>query len=192
MLTMTPDELLPGICTGWQERAAEILSARPAWSALELIEAGRAAGAEPGDILHVIFREDLMDARTLRLLACDFAEHALCREREAGREPDARSWKAVEVARRYARGEATEEELGEAWTAAWAARDAARAATWATYWATAEAAAWAAQAAATMSRAAAQAAAACTAEAEREWQLEHVEAVLRGHDTKGDANDADT
>ena len=44
-------------------------------------------------------------------LACDCAERALQRERYAGREPDPRSWAAVEVARRYARGEATRDEL---------------------------------------------------------------------------------
>ena len=57
--------------------------------------------------------------RVLREFACDCAERALLREREAGREPDPRSWAAVEAARRFARGEATAEELD-------AARDAAR------------------------------------------------------------------
>jgi hypothetical protein len=46
---------------------------------------------------------------------------------------------ALDVAERFAKGEATEAELAAAWAAAWAARDAARAAAW-----VAGAAAWAA------------------------------------------------
>ena len=41
---------------------------------------------------------------------------------------DARSIAAIDVAERYANGEATGKELAAAWDAAWAARDAARAA----------------------------------------------------------------
>ena len=61
----------------------------------------------------------------LRLFAADCAERALLRERTAGREPDSRSWAAVEVARRYARGEATRDDLAAAWAAG---MDAAKAA----------------------------------------------------------------
>ncbi len=81
--------------------------------------------------------EWLVDGTSLlRLWACDCAERALTREREAGREPDARSWRAIEVARGFAAGTATREELAaasdaasDAASAAWdAARDAASAA----------------------------------------------------------------
>jgi hypothetical protein len=78
-------------------------------------------------------------------LAVTWGERALQRERAAGREPDPRSWAAVEVARRYARGEASVEEFRAAHAAAHAA---ARAAAWAATWAAARAAAWAADAAA--------------------------------------------
>ena len=84
---------------------------------------------------------DKLTPQNQRLFACDCAERALLREREAGREPDDRSWNAVRVAREYAMGRATDEELGEAeseaidaasrttelssniaaWAAAWAA-----------------------------------------------------------------------
>jgi hypothetical protein len=57
----------------------------------------------------------------LHAFACDVAEEALNRERLAGREPDARSWKAIAVKRAWLKGEATAEKLA-------AARDAARAA----------------------------------------------------------------
>ena len=117
---------------------------------------------------------------TLRIFACDCTERSLLREREAGREPDPRSWKAIEVARRFAVGEATSEELEEAsaaaWTATWAATWAARAASWA-----AEAAAWAASWAA--EAAAARAAARDAArDAEVEWQKDHLMTLLKERD----------
>ena len=58
--------------------------------------------------------------------ACDVAETALLNEREAGREPDPRSWAGVAVARRFLRGEASEAER-------FAASHAANAATLAAY-----------------------------------------------------------
>jgi len=86
------------------------------------------------------------DDSRYRLMACDFAESVLHLV-PAGED---RARQAVEVARRYARGEATQEELA-------AAASAASAAAWAstTAWATAAGAASAAAAAA--SAAAAQA-----------------------------------
>ena len=66
--------------------------------------------------------------RVLREFACDCAERALLRERQAGREPDRRCWAAVEMVRRYAHDEATAEEAGEAARAAKAAARAAKAA----------------------------------------------------------------
>ena len=76
------------------------------------------------DRLWVVLHEDVIPARDLRLLACRWARGALDAERAAGREPDPRSWAAVETAERYAVGEATVEQLA-------AARAAARAAAWA-------------------------------------------------------------
>ena len=72
------------------------------------------------------------DAETFsRLLACDYAEHVL-HIFEAKYPDDDKPRKAIEVSRRYARGEATDAELSAAWNAAgadaWiAARAAARA-----------------------------------------------------------------
>ena len=94
----------------------------------------------------------LMDKRQQRLFSCDCAERALNRERARGREPGERSWNALVVARRFANGEATREELAAARDAAWdAARDAARAATWDAAWA-----------------------------AETDWQIAHAIEVLGG------------
>ena len=57
----------------------------------------------------------------LREFAAGVAEIALLRERGAGREPDPRSWAAIEVTRRFLRGETSEAERVAAWTAAHAA-----------------------------------------------------------------------
>ena len=63
---------------------------------------------------------------TLREFACWCARNALNTERKAGREPDPRSWAAVDVAERYARGEASKAERTASYRAAFgAASDAA-------------------------------------------------------------------
>ena len=92
------------------------------------------------------------DDRTLRLFACWCVKQEPCWSLLS----DERSRTAVEVAERYARGEATDEELAAACEAAWAAEDAAEAAAWAAWYAARDAAraaraaardaAWAAQA----------------------------------------------
>ncbi len=88
--------------------------------------------------------------REIRLFACECAESVLHIFEEKYPD-DKRPRNAIEVARRYANSEASEEELAAAWDAAWAAAraagDAADAATWAA-WDAAWAAAWAAGAAA--------------------------------------------
>ena len=106
-----------------------------------------------------------LDESKLRLFACDCAEQALpLYERDYP--DDKRPRQAIAVARRFANGEATREELAAAWdaakaaawAAAWAAGDAAKAAAWAAgdaakaaaraaAWDAAMAAAWAYQAA---------------------------------------------
>ena len=67
--------------------------------------------------------------RTARLFAADCADHALSRERAAGREPDDRSWAAIQAARDYAEGRITEAAVaatrGAAGAAAWVAAGAA-------------------------------------------------------------------
>lgn len=65
----------------------------------------------------------LLDNMTLRLFVCTCAENALNIERASGHETDKRSWEAIEVARRYVLGEATNEELAKAYDAASAVYD---------------------------------------------------------------------
>lgn len=109
---------------------------------------------------HMLLGSGVLPDSALRLFAARVARRALERERAAGREPDQRSWTAVETAERYARGEATGGELAAVLApATWAAlAPAAEAASWAAAteaapeaatWAAAEAAAWAAAWAAT-------------------------------------------
>ena len=90
-----------------------------------------------GDKVCAISRKVLWMAdatHTLHEFACRCAEQALLQEREAGREPDARSWAAVKAKRQWLQGEISDEELDAAWAAA---LDAARAAAWAAAWAAA-------------------------------------------------------
>ena len=92
------------------------------------------------------------DDRIFRLFACWCAlEMPLADGRKTGDLlTDPRSREAVEVARRFANGEATREELAAAWAAAWSAAwsEAAWSAEWAAAWAAAESAAWSAESAA--------------------------------------------
>ena len=96
------------------------------------------------DRLWVLLREEVIPARELRLLACGWAE-AMCRKSGWN---DERSLNAIAVGRRYAHGEATDDELAaaarsaaesaEAWSAWAAAWEAARSAAWSAAWLTAE------------------------------------------------------
>lgn len=96
------------------DRVRELLSSHERWTALELLDLPIPAH----DRLWAVLHPSLIDDRTLRLLACRFAEDALMAERAAGREPDSRLWDAVVVSRRFANGLATAEELRAAEEAA--------------------------------------------------------------------------
>ena len=121
--------------------------------------------------------------KTARLFACDCAERAL-KHYERKYPNDDRPRKAIEIARRFARGEATKKELlAAAYDAAYAnaaAYDAAYDAAYANAAARAAAAAYAAYAASAASAAAYAASAAAYAtrtaasDAERKWQTEHL------------------
>ena len=131
-------------CTEWADgdrievafRANKLRSAAP-------LQIAPCKDISAEDRLWLLLREEIIPARELRLLACKWAERALRADRKAGREPDERSWNAVSVARRFANGKATSEELEAAreaaWLAAWwaaweAAREAAREAAWKAAW----------------------------------------------------------
>lgn len=123
------------------------------------------------DRLWTVLHAGVLPDKTLRLFACDCAERALTREHDAGREPDPRSWAAVEVARKYAVGQATTEDLAAAHAAAYyAARAANDAANYAAY-------------AANAANDAARAAYAANA-AELRWQVDHLIDMIQKETTK--------
>jgi len=93
--------------------------------------------------------------RELRLFACECAERALSRIEN----PDPRSVEAIRVARLYANGEATKDELAAAYAAA--------------------AAAYAVAYAAAADAAAAAAAYTAVADAERKWQIERLKEIAK-------------
>lgn len=104
-------------------------------------------------LIHILTEPEQHEA------ACRFAEVALWNERRAGREPDPRSWAAIDAKRAWLQGKISDADLYTALCAAHnAAEDAAASA--------AEAAARAAAAAAAEARAAATAAAEAEAEAD--------------------------
>jgi len=78
------------------------------------------------DVLWLAMHEPLITQAQARIFAADFAEHALLRERAAGREPHADSWAAVSAARQHARGEISDEQLSAAHSAADSAAYSAR------------------------------------------------------------------
>lgn len=96
----------------------------------------------------------MMPENDRRLAACRFVRHTPIGDGRTVWDllTDERSKRAVEVAERFANGEATEQELDAAWDAAWdaasascaadAAWAAARAAAWAAAWDVARIAAW--------------------------------------------------
>ncbi len=92
----------------------------------------------PEDRLWALLRPEVIDKKTLHLLACDFAEDVLhIFEKEYPR--DDRPRKAIKAKREWIEGEISDSELKSAQDAAWnaarsaagaAARSAARAAAW--------------------------------------------------------------
>jgi len=146
---LTVEKLLSWSPRYARERIEKLFAGREALTPREVAE----SADTPDDALWVLLREEYLPERELRLLAADFAEIALLAERAAGREPHPDSWACLEVARRYARGEATGAERSAAWSAArsaaWsaagsAARSAARSAAWSAAESAAESAAWSA------------------------------------------------
>lgn len=188
MTTITLKSLIERRACYSRERL-EALFDRP-YTPLEVLtnQHGPWADVPDDDRLLAVLHKGVIDDRTLRLFACDCAERALERERKAGRKPHADSWKAIEVARRFADGKATNEELKAARSAAAAASNASNAAAAYAYAAAAYAAAYAYAAsnasAAYASNAAASAAYAANAAAayaaERRWQVERLVQMLKG------------
>ena len=124
------------------------------------------------DKLWVVCREDVIDARTLRLFA------VWCARQVQHLMTDARSIAALDVAERYADGLATVEELAAARDAAEDASATARAAAWAAAWAAARAARAAARNASAAARATAWDASAAARDAAQKKQIEKLKEMI--------------
>ena len=136
------------------ERVTKLFGKRKTVSALNILD----MDIPPEDRLWAVLHEELIPAPTLHELACRFAESALRAERKAGRDPDPRSWAAIEAKRAWLRGEITGKQLSAAESAAesaaWlAARLASESAAESAAWLAAESAAWSATWSATWSAA---------------------------------------
>jgi hypothetical protein len=120
-------------------------------------------------------------SRNARLFACDCVERALLYGQEAGLKPSKHTWQMIKMARQFAVGLATEEDLIAAWTAAWTAvksawsvRDPSRNIIWNTAWPVRDTV-WAAGAAARDAVWAAQDTAGVVAKAaEQRWQAKRL------------------
>ena len=121
-------------CYG-EDATIRIMEGLPA--EMTAIDVLRHESATPADRLWCVLRPEVLSDQTLRLFAAWCARTALDAERTAGREPDPRSWAAVDVAERHAVGHATEDEMCSAHDAAFdAGCDSAYAAAYAAAYAT--------------------------------------------------------
>jgi hypothetical protein len=154
MKTVTIEQVM-----GWdpceeytREKVEELFAGREVLTARDIVDLDISNEDKMWALLHNEFLSD----RQMHLFACEVAEKALVTEREAGREPDPRSWAAIEAKRAWVYGKITNGELAAAREAAWAAaraawavareaaREVARAAAWAAAREAARTAAWAA------------------------------------------------
>ena len=172
-----------------EEKVRKLCGTKPALSALEILS----LNIPDKDKLWAVLRNEFFTDKQLRHLACDFAGRVLPIW-YAKYPDDHRPRICIETARRYADGQATNEDRAAAWEAAGeaaraaageaaraTARAAARAAAWEAAWEAARAAAWeaAGEAAGEAAWEAARATARAAAwEAAGEWQVERVRAAL--------------
>jgi len=118
MRTATVDDLLSwGPCYSDRE-VRELAGEVTTFTALDVL---RRDDIPPDDRLWVVLRTQLIDDVTMRLFACDCAEHVLPIWEKAHPQDD-RPKRAIEIARKYAHGEASKAEMiaagNEAWDAA--------------------------------------------------------------------------
>jgi len=184
------DELAAGLALAERARRGEMTPERLVAAARLGHRAARAYTGETVEVVNLDAGIALLGDRERRLFACDCAERVIPIW-EVAYPDDPRPRAAIAVARRYANGQATDDELADAASAAWAAAGDAWAA-WAAEPAAApaaEAAAWAAvdaawdaavDAAWDAAWAADVAAEAAARASERAWQRARLAAYLLG------------
>ena len=119
MLSVTVDQVLDwSPCDEYtRERIEELFAGRKKVNAHDVL----AMGIPDADKLWAVLREEFIPAEALHEFACRVAEQALLKAREVGREPDARSWQAIKIKRRWLKGEASDSDRAAIWAAARAA-----------------------------------------------------------------------
>ena len=122
-LTMTMQEFIDAnaFYPSSRRQIKKLFAGREALSAIDVLE----LDIPDAHKLRAVLREELIPLQTLHMLAVEFARAALVHEREAGREPDERSWRALDVKLAWLGLRASDEELEAAKAAAWAAADTA-------------------------------------------------------------------
>ena len=107
-LTCTVEDVLSwDPCDPYNEaRLRDLAGGKERMTALEILD----LPIPTQDAFWVVLRPELIPERTLRCFACDCAEHVLPLY-EAKHPGDDRPRRAIDVARRYADGQATREEL---------------------------------------------------------------------------------
>ena len=98
-----------------RERVRELFGEHQTMTALDIIQAKNIPAEHR---LWLVLREEVLPDAILHELACQVAESALVAERAAGREPDVRSWAAIDAKRAWLREEIGDEELKAAQSAA--------------------------------------------------------------------------
>ena len=161
-------------CGEWTEqRILHVTGGRRRLSPLEICDL---AGVSARDKLWVLLREKILTEHELRLFACWCADRALRAETKAGRNPDKRSCAAVQIARAFAHGKATTDQLAEAESAAWTVVKLAESTARESTARSAESAAWAARSAAART---AERAARLAAEWAAEWAARTAESAVQ-------------
>ena len=103
-------------CPTWTKARINAVFARRGVTSASLLEIAGCGEVPLGDRLWLLLREEFIPARELRLLACQWAREqvAFASSRPMMIRIDPRSIKAIDVAERYANGDATDEELATA------------------------------------------------------------------------------
>ena len=104
-----------GPCPDWTEERLQALDPdNKGLTPLEICE----SNVDCADKLWVLLRPEIIPEKVLHELSCIFAERALLRERELGREPNAVLWEAIEAKKKWLKGKIDDKKLRNKYDAA--------------------------------------------------------------------------
>lgn len=124
-LTVTANDIIargPCLPEYPPERVQSLMASRDSWSAVQIL---REIDVPPHALLWAVLDESLIPVDTLHEFGCRCTERRLLAERDAGREPDPRTWTAISMKREWLAGRASVEQLRIAAESAWSAAQAA-------------------------------------------------------------------